>query len=92
MKTTTEILNELVKEDGYDFFNNLCQKLSFSYLEENFIRTAMLRFAEHTRNEDRKLIAKHVKMTGIAYGNDTSITDYEVDLDSIINCEKLKLK
>ena len=30
-------------------------------------------------------IVKNIRMTGIAYGNDTSISDYEVDKESITN-------
>ena len=41
-----------------------------------------------TWNEALDKAAENVRMTGIVYGDDTCISDYEVDLNSIL---KLKL-
>lgn len=37
-----------------------------------------------------KVASENAKMTGIAYGNDKSISDYEVDKNSILICKDLK--
>lgn len=84
MKTTANFIEELLQRP---IIESDITDLTFSMVGQ-----LMKEYAEHVRNEDRKLITKHVKMTGIAYGNDTSITDYEVDIDSILNTPKLELK
>lgn len=89
--TTTEALNKIASEEGFRDFTALMENASLAYIADR-CQKAMKLYAATIRDEDRKLITKHVKMTGIAYGNDTSITDYEVDLDSILNASKQELK
>jgi hypothetical protein len=51
----------------------------------------MIEFAKLHCEAQLKAIIENVQMTGISYGNDKSITDYEVDKDSIINAYPLDL-
>jgi hypothetical protein len=53
------------------------------------ISECMIEFAKLHVEAQLKAILKNVQMTGIAYGNDKSITDYEVDKESIINAYPL---
>jgi hypothetical protein len=90
---TIEVLDKVAQDNGF------VDWLALLYYEDKnhanliyFIEKAMILYCEENIKLDRLNITKHVRMTGIAYGNDTSITDYEVDLDSIINSPKLELK
>lgn len=76
MKTPEEYLNEWFVRA------NLCNT------EESFYKELIKQVQIDAWNEALNKAAESVKMTGIAYGKDTCISDYEVDLDSIL---KLKL-
>lgn len=97
MKTTKEILDSISKDTKYMNFSHvrLCLRNNEEYADSDLceiVSRAMIAYAFQVREEDRKIIAKNVKMTGIAYGNDTSVTDYEVDINSIFNAPKIELK
>ena len=76
-----KMLNTVTKED--------IDKLSEFY--ENCIGMYTKEQVEELLEKQRELCANEAKMTGIAYGNDKSISDYEVNKDSILNAN-LKLE
>ena len=51
----------------------------------------LIEFAKLHCEAQLKAILENVQMTGISYGNDKSITDYEVDKDSIKGAYPLDL-
>ena len=80
-----EAMCQLAEEvEKYQYYLNIITNIDFVaniYIKEQ---------VEELLEKQRELCAKEAKMTGIAYGNDKSISDYEVNKDSILNA-KLKL-
>jgi hypothetical protein len=66
-------------------WNSLLEKAEEKHKKE------LIEFAKLHCKAQLKAILKNVQMTGIAYGNDKSITDYEVDKDSIKGAYPLDL-
>jgi len=53
------------------------------------IEKLIIKFTKYHCIKQVRAIKKKAKLTGIAYGNDKSISDYEIDQDSIINAYPL---
>ncbi len=53
-------------------------------------KQGMVEFAKLHVKAALKAAAEKARMTGIAYGNDKSITDYEVDRKSILKAYNIK--
>jgi hypothetical protein len=66
------------------------QMLKNGLLYEKVI-SSQIAFAKFHVESALKKASKKAKITGIAYGNDEAISDYEVDKDSILNAYNLKL-
>ena len=62
-----------------------------SILSEDSLEDMLIEFATICCIEQAKVISEKALMTGIAYGNDKSISDYEVDKESILNAYDLNL-
>jgi hypothetical protein len=58
---------------------------------EEMHKKELIEFAKLHCEAQLKAIIENVQMTGISYGNDKSITDYEVDKDSIKGAYPLDL-
>ena len=60
-------------------------------MDKGECKKMMIDFAKLHCTEQARVISEKAEMTGIAYGNDESISDYEVDKDSILNAYSLDL-
>ena len=100
MKSTTEVLNEISKQHGYEKFNDVVQcirdrNLSNTLINDLFdaVKQAMITYAQQAIEEDRKIVAENTRLINVMDVDDLMDGGYlAVDKNSILNAPKLELK
>ena len=85
-----------MKKAEYIVDYDLQEILDIAVMNSSYCRNILIRVVKQAQidaiKETCKRCANEAEMTGISYGNDKSITDYEVDKNSIISVADILIK